>query len=338
MAPWPTTPTPLTAGTMRPARTWSSRLPAWPTVRIQNNDMADAEAITPQTHQWTPRPLRPAIHAAGMAGGRWPLVGGARFVGYKINRLDSGDRFRTASAPPRRNFFRCGGCTHSGGWYSRILSPGRMVPQKSDPQGPSLAFQSPRPNRRRHLPWATGRIRASFSDRPFPWVPPPGSHKHQHCSIASRLRQSSIWPGPDGLGGKPRRGVWLREIGMRWRIQSGAGKNRQPPARRWGTCGLGHHPRSYACRRCASTRARCRRPHAARQQVGAVIRPYSITSSTRASSVGGTVRPRALAAFRLMTNSNLVGCWTGKSAGWAPLRILCAYVAVCRDKSGKFAP
>jgi hypothetical protein len=29
----------------------------------QNNDMADAEAITPQTHQWTPRPLRPAIRA-----------------------------------------------------------------------------------------------------------------------------------------------------------------------------------------------------------------------------------------------------------------------------------
>ena len=38
----------------------------------QNNDMADAEAITPQTHQWTPRPLRPAIRAAGTAGGRWP--------------------------------------------------------------------------------------------------------------------------------------------------------------------------------------------------------------------------------------------------------------------------
>ena len=47
----------------------------------QNNDMADAEAITPQTHQWTPRPLRPAIRAAGMAGGRWPLwVGRALLV------------------------------------------------------------------------------------------------------------------------------------------------------------------------------------------------------------------------------------------------------------------
>ena len=66
--------------------------------------------------------------------------------------------------------------------------------------------------------------------------------------------------------------------------------------------------------------------------------PYSITSSAWASSVAGTVRPSALAVLRLMTSSNLVGCWTGKSDGLAPLRILCTYVAVCRDKSGRFAP
>ena len=35
---------------------------------------------------------------------------------------------------------------------------------------------------------------------------------------------------------------------------------------------------------------------------------YSITSSASASSVGGTVRPSALAVLRLITNSNLVGC------------------------------
>ena len=49
---------------------------------------------------------------------------------------------------------------------------------------------------------------------------------------------------------------------------------------------------------------------------------YSITSSARARRVCGTVRPSALAVFRLMTSSNLVGCWTGRSAGLAPLRIL----------------
>ena len=34
---------------------------------------------------------------------------------------------------------------------------------------------------------------------------------------------------------------------------------------------------------------------------------YSITSSARASSIGGTSRPSALAVLRLMTNSNIVG-------------------------------
>src|SRR5262245_13365874 len=46
---------------------------------------------------------------------------------------------------------------------------------------------------------------------------------------------------------------------------------------------------------------------------------YSITWSALARSVGGTVRPSALAVLRLITNSNLVGCRTGRSAGFAPL-------------------
>jgi hypothetical protein len=61
--------------------------------------MADAEAITPQTHSVDSAP--PPTGHPRRGYGRWPLatVGGAGFVGYKINRLDSGDRFRTASAP-----------------------------------------------------------------------------------------------------------------------------------------------------------------------------------------------------------------------------------------------
>src|SRR3954465_4403462 len=47
--------------------------------------------------------------------------------------------------------------------------------------------------------------------------------------------------------------------------------------------------------------------------------PHSMTSSARASSKGGTSSPSALAVFRLITNSNLVGCSTGSSAGLAPL-------------------
>src|SRR5262249_44805395 len=49
--------------------------------------------------------------------------------------------------------------------------------------------------------------------------------------------------------------------------------------------------------------------------------PHSITSSARASSVGGISRPSALAVGILMTNSNLVDCTTGSSAGLAPLRM-----------------
>src|SRR5262249_53752446 len=49
---------------------------------------------------------------------------------------------------------------------------------------------------------------------------------------------------------------------------------------------------------------------------------YSITSSAIANSPGGMVRPSALAVCRLMTNSNLVDCITGSSAGLTPLRIL----------------
>src|SRR3954464_4161748 len=50
-------------------------------------------------------------------------------------------------------------------------------------------------------------------------------------------------------------------------------------------------------------------------------RTHSITSSARASRVGGTVRPSALAVLRLITSSNLVGCWTGKSAGLSPFKM-----------------
>src|SRR5262249_861851 len=48
---------------------------------------------------------------------------------------------------------------------------------------------------------------------------------------------------------------------------------------------------------------------------------HSITSSARASRVGGMSRPSVLAVLRLIVSSYLVGCWTGSSATFAPLRI-----------------
>src|SRR5215471_11681837 len=55
-----------------------------------------------------------------------------------------------------------------------------------------------------------------------------------------------------------------------------------------------------------------------------------ITSSARASSDGGIVRPRALAVLRLITSSKVVGCSMGRAAGFAPFRSLSTYVAARR--------
>jgi hypothetical protein len=54
-------------------------------------------------------------------------------------------------------------------------------------------------------------------------------------------------------------------------------------------------------RRNRQLRARKRHMHRSKQH------RYSITSSARASRVGGTSMPSALAVFRLITNSYLVG-------------------------------
>jgi hypothetical protein len=50
------------------------------------------------------------------------------------------------------------------------------------------------------------------------------------------------------------------------------------------------------------------------------------------------VRPSDLAVFRLISSSNLVGCSSGRSPGFAPLRILATYLAPRRARSGMSAP
>ena len=49
---------------------------------------------------------------------------------------------------------------------------------------------------------------------------------------------------------------------------------------------------------------------------------HRITLSARTNTLGGIVRPICLAVFRLMMNSNLVGCSTGRSSGLVPFKIL----------------
>jgi hypothetical protein len=65
---------------------------------------------------------------------------------------------------------------------------------------------------------------------------------------------------------------------------------------------------------------------------------HSITSSASASSRSGTSMPSALAVLRLITNSNFVDCWTGKSAGLSPLRMRPAYMPPRRYASVMLVP
>src|SRR5262245_56639734 len=67
----------------------------------------------------------------------------------------------------------------------------------------------------------------------------------------------------------------------------------------------------------------CGRRAAEKRYEGAAfaLHAHSITSLARASTDGGISRPSALAVLRLITSSYLVGVCTGRSAGFAPLRM-----------------
>src|SRR6516165_8397326 len=65
---------------------------------------------------------------------------------------------------------------------------------------------------------------------------------------------------------------------------------------------------------------------------------HSMTSSARARIDGGTVRPSACAVLRLTTSSNLVGCWTGRSAGFSPERMRPTYTPTWRMRPVWLAP
>src|SRR5262249_37968836 len=69
-------------------------------------------------------------------------------------------------------------------------------------------------------------------------------------------------------------------------------------------------------------RARRERPrNRAAEQRDELAPFHSITSSARPSSGSGMVPPSALAVRRLMISSTFVDWWTGRSAGFSPLRI-----------------
>src|SRR5262249_34253115 len=79
-------------------------------------------------------------------------------------------------------------------------------------------------------------------------------------------------------------------------------------------------------------RARRQRPRGSRaaDKRDEIAPRHSITSLALASKVAGTVMPSILAICALMTNSNLVDCTTGKSTGFAPLRMRPLYTPTWR--------
>src|SRR5262245_33931541 len=81
------------------------------------------------------------------------------------------------------------------------------------------------------------------------------------------------------------------------------------------------HQYSDAAHALALLRARRERPRDRAAKKRDELAPlHSITSSARASSVGGISRPSASAVCKLITNSNFVAWKIGKSAGFSPLR------------------
>src|SRR5262249_40024568 len=82
------------------------------------------------------------------------------------------------------------------------------------------------------------------------------------------------------------------------------------------------HDDAHRVRRIGLRKRRNRpRRRSAPEQRDELAPPHSITSSAVAMSVGGTARPSIRAVWALITSSNLVDCTTGRSAGFAPLRM-----------------
>src|SRR5262249_12128892 len=92
-------------------------------------------------------------------------------------------------------------------------------------------------------------------------------------------------------------------------------RKRRGVSLRHGIAFVPRHEHADAPHAVALLPARRERPsHRAAEEGDEVAAPnHSITSSAMASSVGGMVRPIVLAVSKLITNSNLVGCTTGKS-------------------------
>ena len=169
-----------------------------------------------------------------------------------------------------------------------------------------------------------------------------------HCG-PSDARATTRWQGRDGAGAQgpgplvhPAAGVGGGWSGAPRRVSPTPRSAGEPPAnpvpgRAEAT--LGHTTLSGRSRRktaaglvalavavvgCAASAAgpaRNRHSTAMVPRSAVHVWSHSITSSAAARSVAGTVSPSALAVLRLMSNSNVVGICTARSAGLSPRRM-----------------
>jgi hypothetical protein len=185
---------------------------------------------------------------------------------------------------------------------------------------PPVATLRPLPSHRTGLP----RLPASPFRRAVPTTPADRAGAHVDCFPAHAAFPK--WQE----GRHPRchfRG--LLRLHSRYGPPDRSAAPRQPLSRGSSSCGYPHEPLvSYRINRQLSVwnlpppvmrafGALCQEPTYAVQQ----HYRYSITSSASNCRELGTSMPSALAVCRLMTNSNLVDCTTGRSAGFSPLRI-----------------
>ncbi len=114
-----------------------------------------------------------------------------------------------------------------------------------------------------------------------------------------------------------------------------SGAWRSKPAR---TAALGHFADESAAGSMRGNLANKRQARRFSYVAETIPQSYSITLSARSKIDGGIVIGSAFAVLRFTTNSDLVGCSIGSSAGFAPLAIRSTYPAAHANMTVKPGP
>jgi hypothetical protein len=140
--------------------------------------------------------------------------------------------------------------------------------------------------------------------------------------IAGFALDADKWSGTGSISAGTRAMIWstpARSITASRRNQKRSCMTASGQSRRFGHAGgMSAHPSIATAKPTSSHVSEAPLPDSCTAANGV---PYSITSSAAASSLSDTLRPSIFAVSALMTSSNLVACTTGRSAGFAPMRM-----------------